>query len=469
MIMRGEEELLLIPKLGRRGFFEIGATTFMGFHLLPMLGPLQAFAERKVKPRGTAEFCIFLHLVGGPSQVDTFDLKEGRWTPDDFGIHKITPEVSMPVGLLPQLSAKLNHLAIVRSAESWEGIHERGQYYIQAGRAFSPARVGEIPSVGSLVAYEFQSRRRESDCLPPFVAMNFTLRGVGVAGPGMLPASCAPLPLTVEQGADVPLVVPKEEQARFADRWKFLQTLDGSSRDGRSVLGRPVDDYTDYYLGAYAMMKRPEIGDVLRLPDDDHKRYGATGVGDACILARNLVAADAGTRFIMIAHPGWDLHTKEYDKTQKVNHYTLCREIDNCLGSLLQDLANTKDKSGRTLLEKTLIVSMGEFGRTPGPLTHIGGRDHHRFASVVLFAGGGVKGDRVIGATDEIGGKVVKPGWHGGRSVYPEDVVATIYSAMGIDWTKRIQNTPSGRVFSYVDGTSASGTIDPDEVSELFV
>jgi uncharacterized protein (DUF1501 family) len=152
-----------------------------------------------------------------------------------------------------------------------------------------------------------------------------------------------------------------------------------------------------------------------------------------------------------------------------VNHYTLCRELDNCLGSLLQDLGNTKDRSGRTLLEKTLIVSMGEFGRTPGPLTHIGGRDHHRFASVVLFAGGGVKGERVIGATDEIGGKVVKPGWHGGRSIYPEDVVATIYSGLGIDWTKRIQNTPSGRVFSYVDGTSASGMIDPDEVRELFV
>ena len=85
------------------------------------------------------------------------------------------------------------------------------------------------------------------------------------------------------------------------------------------------------------------------------------------------------------------------------------------------------------------------------------------------LAGGGIKGDRVIGATDEIGGRVVKPGWHGGRSIYPEDVVATVYSALGIDWTKRIQNTPSGRVFSYVDGTSASGIIDPDEVSELFV
>ena len=143
------------------------------------------------------------------------------------------------------------------------------------------------------------------------------------------------------------------------------------------------------------MMKRPEMGDVLRLPEDDHKRYGATGVGDACILARNLVAADAGTRFIMIAHPDGTFHSKEYDKTQKVNHYTLCREIDNCLGSLLQDLANTKDKSGRTLLEKTLIVSMGEFGRTPGPLdSHRGARPSSLCGRGRFLPGGGVKGDR---------------------------------------------------------------------------
>src|ERR1051326_1976409 len=128
-IMERQKEQLLIPKLGRREFFKVGATTFVGFHLLPMLSPSQAWAEKKVNPRGTAEFCIFLHLVGGPSQVDSCDIKEGRWTPEDFGIHKMTPELSMPIALFPRLSAKLNRLAIVRSAETWEGIHERGQYY----------------------------------------------------------------------------------------------------------------------------------------------------------------------------------------------------------------------------------------------------------------------------------------------------------------------------------------------------
>ena len=79
----------------------------------------------------------------------------------------------------------------------------------------------------------------------------------------------------------------------------------------------------------------------------------------------------------------------------------------------------------------------------------------------MLFAGGGVKGDRIIGATDDIGGKVVTAGWHAKRSIYPEDVVTTIYSVLGIDWSKKIQNTPSGRTFYYVDGTSASGIISP--------
>src|ERR1700722_13479074 len=139
--MQKKTELSFIPKLGRREFFKIGATSFMGFHLLPMISPLRSATEEKVTPRGTAEFCIFLFLAGGPPQRDTFDLKEGHWTPDDFGIRKLSSQVSMPVALFPQLSTKLNQLAIVRSGETWEAVHERGQYYVQVGRAFSPARV----------------------------------------------------------------------------------------------------------------------------------------------------------------------------------------------------------------------------------------------------------------------------------------------------------------------------------------
>ena len=206
-----------------------------------------------------------------------------------------------------------------------------------------------------------------------------------------------------------------------------------------------------------------------KLDDEDHKRYGSSSVGDACVLARNLVAADAGTHFISVAHQGWDLHGKIYDKTQKVNHYTLCRELDDCYASLLDDLAKTRDSKGRSLLDKTLIVCMGEFGRTPGDINPNKGRDHYRFASTTVFSGGGVKGGRVIGATDSIGSKVVSHGWHRKCSIYTEDVVATIYSALGIDWSKKITNTPSGRVFDYIEVTSATDFVSPTEISELFV
>src|SRR5580658_2033865 len=461
-----EDTVSPLPKLARRDFFRIGATTFAGYSLLPMLAPLKVKAQEKVTPRGSAEFSIFLFLAGGPPQLDTFDVKEGKWTPPDFDIRTITPDIKMPVALFPKLSQRIDHLLLARSVEAWESVHERGQYYIQAGRAFSAARAKEIPSVGSLVAYEYLSRRKPSDFLPPFVAMNFTPGGAGLIGPGMLPATCSPLPLTVEKGADVAFVIPELERARFQKRWEFLQELDGAMRTGQAPLGRPITDYSNYYLGAYEMMKRPGVGQILKLTDDEHKKYGSTSVGDACILARNLVAADAGAHFISVAHQGWDLHAKIYDKTQKVNHYTLCRELDDCYSALLDDLAATKDKSGRTLLDKTLIVCMGEFGRTPGEINANKGRDHYRYASTTVFSGGGVKGGRVLGVTDNAGAKVVSSGWHGKRSIYTEDVVATIYSALGIDWSKQITHTPSGRVFDYIDVTSATDFINPDEVKE---
>jgi hypothetical protein len=453
----------LFPQLRRREFLRVGLASFAGYHLLPTVAPLRVQARAKAKPRGSADFCIFLFLMGGPPQLDTFDVKEGKWTPPDFDIRTVRPGIRMPFGLFPGLSGKLDHLVLARSVEAWESVHERGQYYVQVGRAFSAARAGEMPSVGSVVAYEFAGRRQAADFLPPFVGMNFPPDGAGLAGPGMLPATFGPLPLTVTANADLGFVVPEPERARFRRRWEFLQRLDESLRSGKEPLGRPLRDYHDYYAGAFEMMKRPESARVLSIPDADHKRYGSSGLGDACVVARNLVAADAGTRFIAVAHNGWDLHANVY-----AGHYKLCKELDAAFTSLLDDLAKTRDGAGRTLLERTLIVCMGEFGRTPGELNANKGRDHYRYASTTVFAGGGVRGGRALGATDATGAKVVEPGWHKKRSIFTEDIVATIYSALGIDWTKKITNTPSGRAFYYVEKSSATDYVSPTEVTELF-
>ena len=165
------------------------------------------------------------------------------------------------------------------------------------------------------------------------------------------------------------------------------------------------------------MMESPELPRILKLEDEDKKRYGNSGFGDACVLARNILAAERGARFVAINHGAWDLHTNIYDKEQKSNQYTLSRDLDTGLSELMADLEKTKTADGRTLLEKTLIVCLGEFGRTPGNLTVGKGRDHHRFAMSAVFAGAGVIGGRALGATDEEGGRVLKPGWAKKRSM----------------------------------------------------
>jgi uncharacterized protein (DUF1501 family) len=234
---------------------------------------------------------------------------------------------------------------------------------------------------------------------------------------------------------------------------------------GASGNDRFFQDFDAFYRGARTMMESPEIPKVLTVNEEERKRYGSSQLGDACVLARNLVRAEAGTHFIMISQPGWDLHANIYDQA---GQYKLARELDPALASLLTDLENIKAKDGRTLLEKTFICCMGEFGRTPGEPTVNKGRDHHRDAFAGIFAGAGVQGGRVIGATDELGQKIVDPGWHKKRPIYIEDVAATVYSSMGIDWTKKITTTPSGRAFEYIENQSGTDFIDPGEVSELF-
>jgi arylsulfatase A-like enzyme len=142
--------------------------------------------------------------------------------------------------------------------------------------------------------------------------------------------------------------------------------------------------------------------------------------------------------------------------------YKLCSELDDALSALLADLKERK------LLDRTFIVCMGEFGRTPGDLTVNKGREHYAKATVAAFAGAGVRGGRAIGATDEQASKVVDFGWRRKRPIYMEDAAATIYSVLGVDWTKRITNTPSGREFVYVDPAGPLGVINFQPVDALF-
>ena len=454
-----------IPKLTRRDFIRVGGLGVCGYSLLPMLEPLNVEATSKVQPRGGAEVCILFFMQGGPSQLDTFSVKEGAWTPQDFDVRTVKPGLKMPVGLLPKLANRTDKYTVIRSLEAWEGEHGRGTYYLQAGRSRSPARIQEIPSVGSVLAYETQGKAKESDFLPPFIAMN--MDPTWLIGQGLLPSGYGPMLLRTN--APVPFLVPESEKAGFERRRALLEQLDGEWREQDPHRGQLFRDLDQYYRSAFPLLDNPKATSVFKVQSDDHIRYGSSSPGDACILARNIVRANAGTRFIFIAHKhGWDLHDKLYDKTAKNNQYNMCGQLDPAIAGLLDDLEAEKDGKGRRLIEKTLVVCMGEFGRTPGDANLRGGRDHYRYAAVALFAGAGVRGGQVLGDTDEKGARVTEPGWHRPRSIYPEDVLVTMYSVMGVDWTKKITQTPSGRAFEYVENISPQGVMIFDQIGELF-
>ena len=453
-----------LPRLSRRDIFRLGAVSVSSYCLAPTLVPHQVRADVDVQPRGGADVCIFLMLKGGPSQLETFDLKEGPWTPEDLAPETVTPGFRMPMGLLPKLAARRDKYSIIRSMEAWEAEHARGVYYIQAGRLFSPARVREIPSVGAIVAFETAQRRRENDYLPPYLSLD--LPSADIVGAGCLAGQAAPMAIATT--GELPFVVPENERETFQRRRSFLKQIDSNGVfDKRHQQGLFAEIEQQYRL-ADPLLNNRAAAPVFQLDAKQRERYGKCGVGDACLLARNVIQADAGTRFILISHDGWDLHGSAFDKTAGNNQYTLCRDLDAALSALLDDLHTQRDARGRQLIDRTFLACMGEFGRTPGALTLNKGRDHYRFASVGLFAGAGVRGGQVLGATDETAARVVDPGWHHNRSIYPEDIFATLYSTMGIDWSKRVRETPSGRPFDYIENISPKGYLKFDEVKELF-
>jgi hypothetical protein len=397
--------------------------------------------------------------------LDTWDLKEGRWTPPEFDVRRIRGNLLWPCAQFPKLAKQLDRLAIVRSTEAWENAHARGQYYMQVGHIFSPARANEVPSVGAVVAYEMQSRRKPEDYLPPFVAMNFGAAQAGLIKQGCLPETFVPLSLNMEQ--QMPFVVPDGEREAFSRRWDILRSMENAGR-APSIGNASFRAFESFYDTAHHMMTSSEIARVMTLKEDDRQRYGRSPLGDGCILAKQLLQAGAGTRYVLVSHNGWDLHANMYKKDAKSNHYTLCRDFDNAFPALLDDLHSTRTSDGRTLAERTFVVCIGEFGRTGGDLTVNLGRDHNQHASTALFAGAGVRGGIVFGVTDDKGERVIQSEWEEKRSIYPEDVIATIYSQLGIDWAKKLTNTPSGRAFEYIEQQSGTNFVNFNEISTLF-
>jgi hypothetical protein len=418
------------PQLGRRMFFRHVASAVGGYFLLPTR-PMETIAKAQVSTRNTAKNVIYILMAGAPSHTDTFDLKEGPWTPAAFNPTSYG-DVRWPQGLMPNLANQLGSIALLRSVYAWAGVHGLMQTWVQIGRNPASALSKVAPHIGSVVSLEFNQGAKQS--LPTFIALN----GQPAAGSGYLPTEHSPF--LVNAGSALPNTTHRDGTTRFDARYGLLQDIDHEMRYF-SDIGPGPGEMGSWNERARLMMYNPAIDSVFNFNQTEKNRYGNSGFGNACITARNLLQANLGTRFIQITFGSWDHHTNIYVPNTQLK--PMATQFDNGLATLISDLRDGG------LLDQTLIVAQGEFGRTVGPPNSNGGRDHLQQQSV-LFAGGGVKGGITVGSTNATGGDTADPGWSRQRYVRPEDIEATVYSALGIDWTTVRHDDPLGRGFEYV-------------------
>lgn len=442
------------PHWTRRGFFELLGAGVSGAFLTRQYAraaEITRYAGVTANPKNTAKNVIFILLNGAPSHTDTFDLKMVQGvTPTTFNPDTING-LLFPTGLLPNLTKNLqnNDFTVVRSMQAHALVHSLAQTWNQIGRNPAAALGNIAPNIGSIVAIEKDKEREPGQVFPTFLALN----SGGAVGPGYLAAAYAPFKVNAASNGISNTTNP-DGQSSFTNRSNLLHSLDDGLRID-SPYGTPMEDYNDFYKAAAGLMYNPVVNGAFGFSTAEAAVYGSSALGNACLVATKVLKANQGTRFIQItSNDGWDMHQNIYAAGTLPAKTKI---LDNAVSALLNDL------KANALLDDTLVVMCGEFGRTVGPLTGAAGRDHwpQMFA---FFAGGGTKGGRAIGATNATGSTTSDYGWSQNRFVYAEDIEATIYSAMGIDWTTIRRDDPLGRGFEYVPQTGPFQFYPVDEL-----
>jgi hypothetical protein len=328
----------------------------------------------------------------------------------------------------------MGDVALVRSLTHELGNHDTGSHYLLTGHRPTPAV--EYPSYGSIVAHE----AGVGGALPPYVAVPGAVRA---AGAGYLAAAFAPFSVGGDpskagyrvRDLDAPEGVRIDRVGR---RREMLEAIDGFSRH---VEERPATAGRDaFYEQAYRLMTSPEAKGAFELskePDAARDRYGRGRIGTGCLLARRLV--EAGARFVTVVDDGWDTHNQIFKALPDALFPGSGKlpALDRAYSALLADLRE------RGLLDSTLVLLMGEFGRTP-KINSTAGRDHWPRAGCVCLAGGGVRGGQVIGATDAHGEAPLD------QPVRPEDLAFSVLRLLGVDPRKEY-TAPGGRPLKILD------------------
>jgi hypothetical protein len=372
------------PHWTRRQFFRLAGAGVTVSFLSRRYARAAGVTTSGATTKNTAKNVIFILLAGAPSHTDTFDLKVvPGTTPASFNPETVNG-LLWPTGLLPKLGNMTSKFALVRSMRSHALVHALAQTWTQIGRNPAAALGNIAPNVGSVVAIEKDAERRPGQVFPTFLALN-SPNGVGN---GYFPALYGPFRVAPTANG-VPYTTNPAGQARLGDRWNVLVEVDGPVRSN-SPYGQPLEDYNDFYTAARQLMYNPMVTQAFSFTTADSQRYGGTATGNACLVAMQVLKANQGTRFIQVtSSDGWDMHQNIYAANALPAKGAL---LDNAVSALLGDL------EAYGLLNDTLVVMVGEFGRTVGSLTAAAGRDHwpQQFA---FFAGGGIRGGTIAGQT----------------------------------------------------------------------
>jgi len=382
--------------------------------------------------RKQGKACILLWMQGGPSHFETFSPKPEH---ENGGETKAIPTAVSGIEIaenFPQVAKQMKDLALIRSMTSKEGAHPRATYLLHTG--YLPTASIRYPDFGAIVAKEAAHARLE---LPSFVRIGGG-RELSSTGGGLLGVEFDPFVL--QRATSLPSnTTPSTPVDRYTRRLGLLDQLETeyAASEGK----QEVADHQKLYAKAAKMILSPQMKafDISQEPASMRDAYGSGTFGSGCLLARRLV--ESGVPFVEVMSNGWDTHDDNFGRSKR-----LAGEVDQPFAQLVVDLKQ------RGLLDSTLVVWMGEFGRTPR-INPRGGRDHYPVAFNMALAGGGVRGGQVIGKTDAAGATVAD------RPVTVPDLFQTLCHVMGID-SGRKNMASNGRPIQIVEGGSV--------VSELF-
>jgi hypothetical protein len=419
--------------VSRRNFLRVGGLSALGLSLPAMLRMRQAAAETTTAAKPVKN-CILLWMQGGPSHHDSFDPK-----PDapaevrgEFGTIPTTLPGVRFVEHVPQLAKLTDLLGVIRGHDPRNGSHGTADHLMMSGRPFNAALA--FPCYGSVVAKE----RGFKDGMLPFVQLgrNIDRRfNGGVAG--FLGDTFNPFEVTDDPNSPAfnvrDLSVSGEaEQKRLERRVRMLSELD-RYQDSVERTAQAVQARDTFYEKAHGLVTSPvakRAFDVAKEADKLRDRYGRNPFGQSCLLARRLI--EGGVQFVTVTDGGWDTHQNNFKSLKD----RLLPRLDQGFSALLTDL------NDRGLLDSTLVVWFGDFGRTP-KINPSAGRDHWASAGVAMMAGAGLKVGQVVGSTNPLGEFVTD------SPVTPQDLAATIYHVLGVPlhtWYK----TPDGRPIELV-------------------